>query len=207
VRLDDVPVPTSDVAMRAAEAAAAYCSPALANHNHRSYLWSAALGVQEGLAFDPELLYVAAMVHDLGLVTAYDNATLGFEVAGGHVGWMFAAGAGWPVDRRVRVAEVVERHMWDAVDPAQDAEGYLLEAGTGLDISGRDPDRWPAPLRAEVMTAHPRLDLRAQFVACFEDQARRKPASLAAAAVRAAIADRMAANVLEASHQGSPPGE
>ena len=195
--MDEVPVPTSAVAVRAAEAAAAFCSPALVHHNHRAYLWSAALGVQEGLAFDAELLYVAAMLHDLGLVPAYDNATLGFEVAGGHVGWMFAAGAGWPVERRVRVAEVVERHMWDSVDPAVDPEGYLLEAGTGLDISGRDPDRWPAPLRSEVMTAYPRLDLRAQFLACFEDQAARKPSSLAAAAVRSGIADRMAANVLE----------
>jgi hypothetical protein len=202
--MDDVPIPTSDAAQRAAAAAEAYCSPALAHHNHRAYLWSAALGVHEGLAFDAELLYVAAMMHDLGLVTEYDNATLGFEVASGHVGWMFAAGAGWPVERRVRVAEVVERHMWDAVDPAVDAEGYLLEAGTGLDISGRDPDRWPSTLRADVLSAYPRLDLRAQFVACFEDQARRKPSSLAAQAVRAGIADRMAANVLESSSGESP---
>jgi len=200
--MDEVPVPTSDVAVRAAEAAAAYCSPALANHNQRSYLWSAALGVREGLTFDAELLYVSAMLHDLGLMTAYDNATLGFEVAGGHVGWMFAAGAGWPVERRVRVAEVVERHMWDSVDPVADAEGYLLEAGTGLDISGRDPDRWAPTLRAAVMAAYPRLDLRTEFVACFEDQARRKPSSLAGAAVRAGIADRMAANVLETPSAG-----
>ena len=104
--MDEVPVPTSAVAVHAADAAAAFCSPALVHHNHRSYLWSAALGVREGVAFDAELLYVAAMLHDLGLVPEYDNATLGFEVAGGHVGWMFAAGAGWPVERRVRVAEV-----------------------------------------------------------------------------------------------------
>ncbi len=197
MRLTDVPVPDSEVAVRAAEAAAVWCSPALMNHNHRAYLWSAALGVLEGLPFDAELLYVAAMLHDLGLVPEYDNATLGFEVGGGHVGWMFAAGAGWPVRRRERVAEVVERHMWDSVDPAQDAEGYLLEAGTGLDISGRSPQSWPADLRADVLAAHPRLDLRAQFVACFEDQARRKPTSRAADAVRGGIAERMAANVLE----------
>jgi HD domain len=197
VRLDDVPVPDSDVAARAVQAAAAFCSPALVNHNHRSYLWSAALGVTEGLTFDVELLYVAAMLHDLGLVPEYDNATLGFEVAGGHVGWMFAAGAGWPVDRRVRVAEVVERHMWDSVDRTLDPEGYLLEAGTGLDISGRDPDRWDLALRREVLGRYPRLDLRTEFVACFQDQARRKPASLAAQAVHSGIAERMAANVLE----------
>ena len=197
MRLADIPVPSSPVAERAAEAAAVYCSPSLVNHNHRSYLWSAALGVHERLGFDAELLYVAAMLHDLGLVADFDNATLGFEVAGGNVAWMFAAGAGWPVERRVRVAEVVVRHMWDSVDPGQDPEGYLLEAGTGLDISGRDPDRWPAALRAEVLAEYPRLDLRAEFVACFVDQAARKPTSLAAAAVRGNIADRMAANVLE----------
>lgn len=197
MELSDVPMPGTEVAVRAAEAAAVYCSPALMNHNHRAYLWSAALGVLEQRTFDTELLYVAAMLHDLGLVPEYDSATLGFEVGGGHVGWMFAAGAGWPVRRRERVAEVVERHMWDSVDPASDPEGYLLEAGTGLDISGRAPDRWPADLRAQVLAAHPRLDLRAQFVACFEDQARRKPTSRAADAVRSGIAERMAANVLE----------
>lgn len=197
MRLADIPVPSSPVAERAVEAAATYCSPSLANHNQRSYLWSAALGMQEGLAFDAELLYVAAMLHDLGLVTDFDNATLGFEVGGGNVAWMFTAGAGWPVQRRVRVSEVIVRHMWDSVDPALDPEGYLLEAGTGLDISGRDPDRWPAALRVEVLAEHPRLDLRAEFLACFLDQAARKPTSLAAAAVRSNIADRMAANVLE----------
>jgi hypothetical protein len=203
VRLSDVPVPGGPVAERAAAAAAAYCSPALLQHCHRSYLWSAALGVREGLPFDAELLYVAAMLHDVALVTEFDNATLPFEDAGGHVAWMFGAGAGWPEQRRVRVAEVVVRHMWAEVDPAVDAEGYLLGEGTGLDISGRDPARWPAELRAEVLGAHPRLDLATQFLACFTDQARRKPDSSAAAAVRNGIGARLQANPLE--HEGDVP--
>jgi HD domain-containing protein len=201
VRLSDLPQPSTPAATRAAGAVAAYSSPALVNHCHRSYLWSAALGVSQGLAFDVELLYVAAMLHDLGLVGAFDNATLPFEEAGGHVGWMFAAGAGWPVERRERVAEVVVRHMWDAVDPATDPEGYLLEAGTGLDISGRDARRWAAELRSEVLGAYPRLDLAAEFLACFEEQARRKPASTAAAAVRSGIGERLRANPLEDDEQ------
>lgn len=51
------------------------------------------------------------------------------EQAGGHVGWVFATGAGWPVERRRRVAEIIVRHMWMSVDPDDDPEGNLLEGG------------------------------------------------------------------------------
>jgi hypothetical protein len=124
----------------AREVVAEYSSPALVNHGERSYLWSAALGELAGMAYDRELLFVASMVHDLGLVLAFDNHLAPFEDAGGDVGWVFAAGAGWPQESRARVKEIVVRHMWDEVDPAFDAEGHLLCEGTGLDISGREPD-------------------------------------------------------------------
>jgi hypothetical protein len=197
VRIADL-LPRETPATRAArEVVAEYSSPALVNHCERAYLWSAALGELTGVPYDPELLYVASMVHDLGLVPAFDNHLAPFEDAGGDVGWVFAAGAGWPRERRTRVKEIVVRHMWDAVDPAFDAEGHLLCEGTGLDISGRNPDIWPADFRAEVLERFPRLGLTSEFIAAFQDQARRKPSCLAAAAVRAGIADRIAANPLD----------
>ena len=88
--------------------------------------------------------------------------------------------------------------MWDAVDPAFDAEGHLLCEGTGLDISGRNADTWPETLRAEVLERHPRLGLPAEFTAAFEEQARRKPGCAAAAAVASGVAGRIAANPLDA---------
>jgi hypothetical protein len=87
--------------------------------------------------------------------------------------------------------------MWESVDPAFDAEGHLLEVGTALDISGRDPDLWAPELRDEVLAAHPRLDLVTEFLACFRDQAARKPESSAAAAIRGGIDRRLAANPLD----------
>ena len=53
----------------------------------------------------------------------------------------------------------------------------MLDAATGLDIGGRAVERWPAPLLAEIVAAHPRLDLAERFTACFRDQAARKPES------------------------------
>jgi hypothetical protein len=197
VRIADV-LPADTPATRAArDVVAEYSSRALVNHCERSYLWSAALGELTGIAYDRELLYVASMVHDLGLVPAFDNHLAAFEDAGGDVGWVFAAGAGWPRERRTRVKEIVVRHMWDEVDPALDAEGHLLCEGTGLDISGRGPDRWPAGFRAEVVERYPRLGLPAEFVAAFREQARRKPGCAAAAAVASGIGDRIAANPLD----------
>ncbi|HST66630.1 MAG TPA: cyanamide hydratase, partial [Mycobacteriales bacterium] len=117
--------------------------------------------------------------------------------AGGHLAWVFGAGAGWPPERRDRLGEVVARHMWDDVDPAFDPEGHLLERATSLDISGRRLEEWPAALRAEVLAAWPRLDLAARFTACFADQAARKPDSSAAAAIRSGLAARIAANPLD----------
>jgi hypothetical protein len=197
--LADVPHPSSSVAELALEVVTEFSSPALVNHCRRSYAWAAAYAVEHGIAFDVELLYVSAMLHDIGLVEAFDNHSVPFEIAGGHVGWVFAAGAGWPRARRVRVAEIVDRHMWDAVDVEEDPEGYLLEIATGLDISGRNPGWWSDDLRADVVARVPRLGLAEEFTACFARESGRKPQSAAARAMASGIADRIAVNPLDRS--------
>ncbi|MEV4442862.1 HD domain-containing protein [Streptomyces sp. NPDC049577] len=197
MRLDDLVVPDSAACSAAREVAGAYCSPALLNHSIRSYLWAAAHATAHDIAFDPELLYVASLLHDLGLVPAFDSHTVPFEEAGGHVAWVFAAAAGWPAERRERVSQVIVRHMWSSVDVARDPEGHLLEYSTSLDISGRGVDALPEGLRAEVLARYPRLGLAEEFVTCFQDQADRKPGSAAASAIGAGIAGRVAANPLD----------
>jgi hypothetical protein len=191
-------LPTPSPATTAArEVVVRYSSTALVNHCDRSYLWSASLGQLKRIPYDGELLYVASMLHDLGLVPAFDNHLAPFEDAGGDVGWVFGAGAAWPAERRDRVKEIIVRHMGDDVDPALDAEGHLLRAGTALDIAGRDVDTWPADFRAEVLRRHPRLTLATEFAAAFEDQARRKPGCAAAAAVASGVGARLVDNPLE----------
>ena len=198
MRLAAVPLPESAVAEAALEVVTAYSSTALLHHCRRSYVWAAAYGVEHGIDFDVELLWVSAMLHDIALTPAFDNHAMAFEQAGGHVAWVLGAGAGWPVDRRRRAAEVIVRHMWDSVDVDEDPEGYLLEIATGLDISGRNPQWWPADLRAEVIADFPRLGLAEEFTACFVAEADRKPTSSAAAAMADGIAARISANVLDA---------
>jgi HD superfamily phosphodiesterase len=197
-RLDTLVVPDSAASAAALDVATAYHSPALLNHSLRAYVWAAARGAAEGVRFDPELLYVAALFHDLGLVPVFDSHTVAFEEAGGHLAAVFAAGAGWPPERRTRLSEVIVRHMWPRVEAAADPEGYLLAAATATEITGRDADAYPADFRAEVLERHPRLDLTERFLTCFRSQADRKPDSSAARAVRSDLAARMTANPLDA---------
>jgi hypothetical protein len=196
MRLADLPIPSSTAARAAAEVLAHFSAPALVHHCHRSYLLAAALAAQQDITIDTELLYVAALLHDLALEPAFDSHTLPFEEAGGHVAWVFAAAAGWPAERRDQCASIIVAHMRGA-DPAINPEGDLLDTATGLDIGGRGVGRWPEPLLAEILAAHPRLDLATRFTACFRDQATRKPQSAAAASMRAGLAERLAANPLD----------
>ena len=51
-------------------------------HSTRVYFWGALTAKRKGLMFDPELLYTAAMFHDLGLTQSYRGSQLRFEVDG-----------------------------------------------------------------------------------------------------------------------------
>jgi hypothetical protein len=195
--LDDLVVPDTAASAAALDVASAYQSPALLNHSLRAYVWAAAHGMTSGIGFDPELLYVAALFHDLGLVPAFDSNAVPFEEAGGHVARVFAAGAGWPGERRERLAAVIIRHMWPRVDVSADPEGYLLARATETEITGTNVNDFPPGFRAEVLARHPRLDLTENFLACFEAQAKRKPDSSAAVAVRSGLSRRMAGNPLD----------
>ncbi|WP_100814646.1 HD domain-containing protein [Microbacterium lacus] len=172
--------PPTATAGHALEVAREWCSPALVNHCLRSWVWAKALGESLGLSVDDELLFVAAMLHDLGVTEPFDAHLMPFESSGGAAAWTFAAGAGWPASRRERVMQVIERHMWVSVDVDEDPEGFLLEAATSLDVAHADPEKWDVVLRREVAAALPRLDFGPEFAAAIEAQASRKPSSTAA---------------------------
>jgi hypothetical protein len=137
------------------------------------------------------------VLHDIGIVAEFDNHTLAYEDAGGHVAKALTAGAGWPAERRARAHEVVVRHNWPEVDPAFDPEGHLLEVATALDISGVRSDALPEDYLREVVAAYPRLTLAAEFTACVTDQAERKPGTAARRIVDRGVKGKLLDNPLE----------
>jgi hypothetical protein len=193
MRLNDCSPPDTPAAHAALALATSYHSPALLNHVIRSWLWAEAFALVQGRRdVDRELLYTAAMLHDIGITSAFDNVALAYEEAGGHVAVALTTGAGWPPGRRRRILDVIVRHNWPSVDPEVDVEGHLLEIATGLDISGARPDALPRTFVREVLDAYPRLDLATEFTASVEDQAARKPTTAAHRLVRCGLARHLA---------------
>src|SRR6478609_1230320 len=184
--------PQTPAARAALSVAARFYSPALLNHCVRSYLWGATYASAHGIAFDDELYYVSALLHDIGLTEAFDSHTLAFEEAGGDLAWVFGIAAGWPTDRAARATEIIVLHMRDDVSPAADPESHMLQVATSWDVVGRRPEEFPPEARTEVLARYPRQGFGADFLACFEDQARRKPGSAAATSVANDAARRIA---------------
>jgi len=189
------------VAAAALSVAARFYSPALLNHCIRSYLWGTMYGAAHGIAFDDELFFVSALLHDIGLSEAFDNDRLPFEEAGGQLAWVVGVAAGWPAGRAARATEIIVLHMRDDVSPAADPESHLLQVATSWEVSGRHPEEFPKDARVEMLARVPRLGFGEEFLARFEDQARRKPGTAAATSVQTGVAGRIAANPLE----GRPP--
>jgi hypothetical protein len=189
--------PETPAAAAALSVATRYCSPALLNHCVRSYLWGAMYGRAHGITFDDELYYVSALLHDIGLTEAFDSHRLPFEDAGGQLAWVFGIAAGWPADRAAKVEKIIVLHMRDDVSPATAPEAHLLQIATSWEVVGRRPEEFSPEASAEMLARYPRRGFGAEFLACFEDQARRKPGSAAAASVDKDVAGRIAANPLE----------
>ena len=77
-----IPIPDSALAREATELVRDTAVPLLFEHSRRVFLWGALQGEQLGLDYDPELFYVGAMFHDLGLVEGHRSAHERFEIDG-----------------------------------------------------------------------------------------------------------------------------
>ena len=194
---DEARFPQTPAATAALSVATHFYSPALLNHCIRSYLWAGMYAAVHDIAFDHELLYVSAMLHDIGLTRPFDSHRMAFEEAGGDLAWVFGTAAGWPADRAARATEIIVLHMREDVSPTTDPESHLLQVATSWDVAGRRPEEFPAQARAELLARYPRQGFGAEFVACFEDQARRKPGSAAATSIATNGAGRIMSNPLE----------
>ena len=197
-----VTVPQTPAATAALAVASRFYSPALLNHCVRSYLWGATYASAHGIAFDDELYYVSALLHDIALTDPSIVTACPSRRRVANLAWVFGAAAGWPADRAARAMEIIVLHMREDVSSTADPESHLLQVATSWDVVGKRPEEFPTEVRTEILSHYPREGFGAEFLARFQDQARRKPDSAAAASVAHNAAERIAANPSTACTDG-----
>ncbi|MFL5846803.1 MAG: HD domain-containing protein [Solirubrobacteraceae bacterium] len=197
---DDLPIaPDSALARAAHERVEELSAPWLHAHCMRTWAFSALLARTGGVAHDPELLYLACVLHDLGLAAPHDrDPAIGcFAVEGARAAHAFVCDHGGSGDRALVVAEAITLHLNVTVPARLGAEASLLSRGVSLDVVGRHADRLPAAGVARVEQRWPRDGLAGELIATTVAQARARPQSRSALLHRLGFARLVRANPLD----------
>ena len=150
----------------------------LFNHCMRTFVFGALHVANMGLRYDGEDAFIAAALHDLGLLPAFATERGSFEIDGANAAEKFARSVGLSRRHADVIWHGVEMHdgKW-ALTSRQGPEAMLVSAGAGADVDGPDDGAADPRRIAEVIEAFPRLQFKTRFTALLEDHCRRKPLS------------------------------
>jgi len=186
-----IPVPDSALARRARQLITEAAAPFLVNHSVRVYAWAVELARRDKLQFDPEILYVSTMLHDIGLVPAHDLGGC-YEVDGAIAADRLVVEAGEPEAHARAIYDAIALHNDEELPPDPASEVVLLWESAGTDVTGhRFADVRPAII-SELLATYPRLDFKREFTARLLDQASRKPTCRAAEMVATGMLEEIA---------------
>ncbi|MEV6275242.1 HD domain-containing protein [Nocardia sp. NPDC051832] len=173
----DIRIPDSALAREATELVQDSASALIFDHSRRVFLFGSLQGRRRGLDFDPELLYVGAMFHDLGLTERYRDATQRFEIDGADEARKFLHAHGIGDDRAELVWTAIALHTTPEIPARMAPEIALVTAGVELDVLGIGYHDISAAARDAVVAAHPRPDFKNRILSAFTDGIAHRPAS------------------------------
>ncbi len=176
--ISGVTIPDSQLAREVTQFIRDTESELLFSHSTRVYFWGGLRGQQTGLKFDPELLYVAAMFHDVGLTKSYQKSQLRFEVDGANAALEFLHRRGIADKDIETVWTAVALHTTPGIPEFMGPEIALLQAGAGMDIAGRGYENFTDEQRQAVVAAYPRgNDFGNKVIDVFYHGMKHRPAS------------------------------
>ncbi|MEV6901764.1 HD domain-containing protein [Amycolatopsis sp. NPDC051372] len=149
----------------------------LFNHSRRVFLFGSLQARALGIDPDPELLYVAALFHDTGLVPPWRSEQQRFEIDGADQAREFLLAHGRPAADADLVWTSIALHTTPEVPYRMAPEIAATTAGVETDVLGLHLDRISADDRAAVTAAHPRPDFKRQILQAFKDGFAHRPDS------------------------------
>jgi len=170
-----IPIPDSTLAREATEFVREATTPLLYHHSRRVFLFGSLQGEQLGLDYDPELLYVGAMFHDLGLVPGHRSAHERFEIDGANAARLFLERHELPEEQVMTVWESIALHTTPEVPRYKQPEVRLVTLGVQYDVVGGHFEDVTAAHREAVLAAHPREHFKTGIVEAFSEGMRHKP--------------------------------
>jgi hypothetical protein len=177
-----IPMPDSVLCQAATELAQRVLEPFLFNHVMRSCVYAECLGRQRKQPYDRELLYVATLLHDLGLTNLAPMRER-FEVEGADLAKEFLARQGMSEAALELAWDAIALHTTAGIPVRKPPVIFLCHLGTACDIRGLSDNPELASLRAPVREAYPWLALQRALPETLVGLYRKSPMAAASHAV------------------------
>jgi hypothetical protein len=172
-----ITVPDSSLAREATALVREATGDLLFHHSRRVFLFGSLQGARLGLTADPELLYVGAMFHDLGLTSRYRRDDQRFEIDGADEARRFLLAHGIAPAPAGTVWQAVALHTTPEIPYHLAPEIALVTAGVETDVLGIGYDQLDPAAIAAVTAAHPRPGFKKAIVDAFAEGFRDRPAT------------------------------
>jgi hypothetical protein len=172
----------SSIAKTATDLSRAASPPYLFNHAVRTFLFGSLIGRALGAKFDEELLYLACILHDLGLTERFEGE-LPFEIQGAEAARHFLEEQAYAKDRAAIVWDGIAMHA-SLIGHYKQPEIKLVGEGAGADVVGPDFSQIKKTDVEEILKAFPRLQFKAAFVKTCTDVVRKHPGGAARSFMR-----------------------
>lgn len=168
-----IEIPDSALVTDATELVRDTTPPLIYHHSRRVFLFGSLRGRELGVQADPELLYVGALFHDLGLVAPY-RTDRRFELDGADEARRFLDAHGIAGEAADRVWTGIALHTTPEIPLHMAPEIALVTRGVEYDVLGIGYSALTERTRV-VVAAHPRPDFKNQILAAFTEGIRHRP--------------------------------
>ena len=174
VTIRGIIAPDSDLARKAAALAEQAHSEVLLNHVHRTWWFAEFLGQKREMKYDRELLYIASLLHDLGL-SASHAADKRFEVDGADAASRFVLANDYPKSKAEIVWDAIALHALVDIADRKQPEVALVHFGAHVDVMGLRLEEITPSLIDDTLALYPRIGMKAAFTEALAEVARKKP--------------------------------
>ncbi|MFJ8361793.1 HD domain-containing protein [Streptomyces sp. NPDC093984] len=157
-------IPDSKLVREATELVRDTASDTVYHHSRRVYFFGTLRGLSRGLHADPELLYVGAMFHDLGLTDRHRHSQQRFELDGADDARSFLHRHGVSAQDAQLVWEGIALHTTPEIPWHMAPEVALVTAGVEVDVLGIGREEIAARDLAEVVELHPRPEFKQRIL-------------------------------------------
>ncbi|MDH2429879.1 HD domain-containing protein [Sphaerisporangium sp. TRM90804] len=150
-------------------------SPLIYHHSRRVFFFGLIHARRLGVEPDPELLYLAAVFHDSGLLTPFSQVEQRFEVDGADHAREFLLERGFSTAAADTVWTAIALHTTPGIPGRMGPEIAATHLGVLTDVLGLGLDELEPGRLGEILAAHPRGDFKNEFLRTYVDGLKDRP--------------------------------